>query len=68
MAILVDPYRNNLAGTRVTEFFFVMKAQYARLVIDFNDKLLDEVAADDSIKVMSKPGEPSSGIARATDC
>src|ERR1044072_3013563 len=59
MALRVQMNRNAFSRAGISERVLVMKFEHARLVIDLYDILFDEVAADDSIKVMTKPGRQS---------
>jgi hypothetical protein len=56
------PYKRDSQAevfTGINEFVFVRKAKDVRLVIDFDDKLLDKVTANDSVEVVPEPrGQP----------
>src|SRR5450755_2022677 len=52
---LIELNGNGFARSGVSELVFVMKPDHAGSIIDFDDELFDEIAADDAVKGVTEP-------------
>src|SRR5262252_8298515 len=55
VALLIELNGDNFAASGISKLVLVIKPHHLCLVIDFDNKLFDKVAADDSVKLVSKP-------------
>src|SRR6266478_629560 len=55
MTLLIELNGNGFARSGVSELVFVMKPDHAGLIIDFDNELFDEIAADDAVKGVTEP-------------
>jgi hypothetical protein len=55
MTLLIKLDGNGFARPGVSELILVVKPDQAGSIVDFDDKLFNEIAADDAVKGMSEP-------------